>query len=356
MPNASAYPLSFAALSAVAEPAPQPDAKLEPKLLDLVRLACRLRHYSYRTEQTYCGWVKRFCRFHRDEQGRPRHPRDLGERHVAAFLGHLATERDVAASTQNQALCALVFLYKAVLGEERGDFGDVPRARRRKKLPVVLSRHEVERVLFHLHGRHRLVASLLYGAGLRLTEGLRLRVKDLDFDLRQIVVRDGKGGKDRVTMLPDPVEDALREQVERVRLLHRRDLGDGFGAVSLPYALARKYPSAPRELGWQYVFPSARRSLDPRDGVERRHHLSESSVQKAVQRAAQRAEIAKPVTPHVFRHSFATHLLERGSDIRTVQELLGHRSVNTTMVYTHVLNRGGLGVVSPLGGLAVGDP
>ena len=347
MPNTSAYHLD------AAEPVPvrRPNAATEPKLLDLVRLACRLRHYSYRTEQTYCAWVRRFCRFHRDADGRPRHPRELGTDEVAAFLAHLATERNVAASTQNQALSALLFLYDAVLGEELGDFGDVPRARRRKKLPVVLARAEVEGVLAHLRGRHRLFVSLLYGSGLRLTEGLRLRVKDLDFALHQIVVRDGKGGKDRVTVLPDPIADALRDQIEQVRLLHRRDLADGLGAVHLPHALARKYPNAATEPGWQYVFPAPRRSIDPRTGIERRHHLSASSVQKAVRQAAQRAGLDKPVTPHVFRHSFATHLLERGSDIRTVQELLGHRSVNTTMIYTHVLNRGGLGVVSPLGWL-----
>ncbi len=345
MPTAYAYPtLADAPAPIVAESDPKP----EPKLLDLVRLACRLRHYSYRTEQTYCSWVKRFCLFHRDEHRRPRHPRDLGAAEVTAFLAHLATERNVAASTQNQALNALVFLYKTVLGVELGDFGDLPRARRRRKLPVVLSRREVERVLSHLSSWHRLFVALLYGSGLRLTEGLRLRVKDLDFDLRQIVVRQGKGRKDRVTVLPTPIEGTLREQVERVRLLHRRDLGDGCGAVHLPQALAKKYPSLPQELGWQYLFPSAHRSRDPRDGVERRHHLSESSVQKAVRRAARQAEIVKPVTPHVFRHSFATHLLERGADIRTVQELLGHVSVNTTQMYTHVLNRGGTGVVSPL--------
>ncbi len=354
MPNESAYDPTIPAPPTVAESDRR--TKLEPKLLDLVRLACRVRHYSYRTEQTYCGWVKRFCLFHRDPEGRPSHPRDLGTDEVAAFLGHLATERDVAASTQNQALNALVFLYKAVLGEPLGEFGEIPRARHRRKLPVVLSRHEVERVLSRMRGRHRLVASLLYGSGLRLTEGLRLRVKDLDFDLHHIVVRDGKGGKDRVTVLPDLVEEALREQVERVRLIHRQDLDDGYGEVHLPHALARKYPNAPRAFGWQYMFPSVRRSLDPRSGLERRHHLSESSVQKAVRDGAQRAKIAKPVTPHVFRHSFATHLLERGADLRTVQELLGHASVRTTQIYTHVLNRGTLGVGSPLDGLAVGSP
>ena len=324
------------------------------KLLDLVRLACRLRHYSYHTEQTYCAWVRRFCRYHADEHGQPRHPSAMGAAEVYAFLAHLALERDVAASTQRQALCALVFLYEQVLGEDVGDFGEVPRPRRRRKLPVVLSEREVEQVLARMSGRYRLFAALLYGSGLRLSEGLRLRVKDLDFDLRRIVVREGKGGKDRVTVLPHRIGDELRAQVERVRLLHARDLGDGCGAVHLPHALAVKYPNAATEPGWQYVFPAPNRSLDPRTGVERRHHLSGSSVQKAVRSAAKKSGLVKPVSPHVFRHSFATHLLERGSDIRTVQELLGHRSVNTTMVYTHVLNRGGLGVVSPLDGMRLG--
>lgn len=324
------------------------------KLLDLVRLACRLRHYSYHTEQTYCDWVRRFCRYHADEHGRPRHPSTLGAEHVHDFLAHLALERDVAASTQRQAMCALVFLYEQVLGEDVGDFGEVPRPRRRPRLPVVLSEREVEQVLARMHGRYRLFAALLYGSGLRLAEGLRLRVKDLDFDLRQIVVREGKGGKDRVTMLPDRIEDELHAQIERVRLLHARDLADGCGAVFLPHALATKFPSAATEFGWQYVFPARNRSLDPRAGVERRHHLSASAVQKAVRQAARKTGLTKPVTPHVFRHSFATHLLARGSDIRTVQALLGHKSVNTTMVYTHVLQRGGLGVVSPLDRLALG--
>ncbi len=322
------------------------------KLLARVRAACRLRHYSYRTEQAYADWVRRFCLFHRDAEGRPRHPDEMGADEVHAFLAHLAVERDVAAATQRQALCALVFLYAHVLGRELGHLGDVPRPRRRKKLPVVLSEPEVERVLARMHGRYRLFVGLLYGSGLRLMEGLRLRVKDLDFDLHQIIVRDGKGGRDRVTMLPDQLEDGLRVQVERVRLLHRSDLDDGFGAVYLPHALAVKYPGAPYALGWQYVFPAPHRSVDPRAGVERRHHLSESSVQKAVREAARRAGVVKPVSPHVFRHSFATHLLARGADIRTVQTLLGHASVKTTQIYTHVLGRGGLGVVSPLDRLA----
>lgn len=329
------------------------DAPPKKKLLNQVRTVCRLRHYSYHTEQTYCDWIRRFCRYHGDEHGRPRHPADLGADHVHAFLAHLAIERDVAAATQRQAMCALVFLYEHVLGHDVGEFGDVPRPRRRRKLPVVLSEREVERVLRLLSGRYRLFAGLLYGSGLRLSEGLRLRVKDLDFDLGQIVVREGKGGKDRVTVLPDRIEADLRAQTERVRLLHARDLTDGCGAVHLPHALGTKYPNAATELGWQYVFPAPNRSTDPRTGVERRHHLSASAVQKAVRKAARKAGLAKPVSPHAFRHSFATHLLARGADIRTVQALLGHQSLNTTMIYTHVLNRGGLGVRSPLDGLAL---
>ena len=330
---------------------PEPSGRAPaPKLLDLVRRACRLRHYSIRTEEAYCAWTRRYCRFHVDEHGRPRHPTEMGTLEVAAFLAHLATECHVAASTQNQALNALVFLYEHVLKAPLGDLGEVPRAKRPRKLPVVLSRAEVERVLARLEGRYRLVGALLYGSGLRLMESLRLRIKDVDFELRQIVVRDGKGAKDRVTPLPDPVEDELRRQVERVHLLHERDLADGYGEVYLPYALERKYPAASHDPVWQYLFPAPRRALDPRSGVIRRHHLSASSVQKAVRHAVRAAEIGKRATCHSLRHSFATHLLERGADIRTVQELLGHRDVKTTMVYTHVLNRGA-GVVSPLTGL-----
>lgn len=294
------------------------------------------------------SWAKRFCLFHRDEQGRPRHPRTLGEPEVAAFLAHLAEDRHVAASTQNQALAALLFLYEHVLGLPLDDVGAFPRARRPTRLPVVLSRVEVEAVLARLGGVHLLVVSLLYGSGLRLLEGLRLRVKDVDFAAGHLTVREGKGDKDRRAILPVAVEESLHAQLAVARALHRRDLAEGYGRAQLPTALARKYPGAATEVGWQFVFPSRRRSVDPRTGETRRHHLSVSPVQKAVRTAARAAGIEKPVTPHVFRHSFATHMLERGADIRTVQELLGHRDVKTTEVYTHVLNRGIRGVVSPL--------
>ncbi|MEM1042974.1 MAG: integron integrase [Bacteroidota bacterium] len=319
-----------------------------PRLLGRVRQAIRVRHLSYRTEESYVGWIKRYVRFHRDETGRPRHPSELGSAHVAAFLNHLANERDVAASTQTQALSALLFLYDAVLDQPLGQMNDLVRARKPRRLPVVLTPSEVEAVLGRLSGTSHLVASLLYGAGLRLSGCLRLRVKDLDFERHTITVREGKGNRDRVTLLPATLGSTLQRQVAFARARHEDDLAEGFGEAKLPHALARKYPSAAREIGWQFVFPSARRSADPRTGRIHRHHLSPSTVQRAVRRAAQQAGLAKPVTPHVFRHSFATHLLENGYDIRTVQELLGHKKVQTTQIYTHVLNRPGLGVLSPL--------
>ena len=317
-------------------------------LLDAVRSACRLRHYSVRTEAAYTSWVKRFALFHRDEAGRPRHPEAMGEPEVAAFLGHLAEDRRVAASTQNQALAALLFLYDAVLDRPLEAVGPFPRAKRPKRLPVVLTRAEVEAVLAGMDGVYRLVAQLLYGSGLRLLEGLRLRVKDVGLAEGQITVRGGKGDRDRVTVLPSAVEGALAAQLDVARAVHAADLAAGYGAVYLPTALARKYPGAATETAWQYVFPAASLSVDPRSGATRRHHLTESPVQRAVRRAGRRAGVEKPVSPHAFRHSFATHMLERGADIRTVQELLGHRDVRTTEVYTHVLNRGVRGVVSPL--------
>ena len=341
------------------------------KLLDLVRLACQIRHYSYRTEQAYCGWVKRFCRYHRDDgpggRGRPRHPSTMREPEVVAFLTHLAVDRHVAASTQNQALAALLFLYEAVLGEPLGDLdavepdelpdgmGQLVWAKRPKRLPVVLTREEVEAVLAELSGTHRLAGMLLYGSGLRLRECLRLRVKDLDFGYGHLTVRDGKGMKDRVTVFPEALHEPMERHLAREKLRHEAELEEGTAAVSMPGALANKYPNAETEWGWRYVFPASRPSEDPRSGRELLHHLAPSAVQKAVRRASRRASdlmgLAKHVTPHVFRHSFATHLLERGADIRTVQELLGHKSVRTTMVYTHVVNRGGLGVISPLDGM-----
>jgi integron integrase len=314
-----------------------------PRLLAQVREAIARLHYSRRTEETYVHWIKRFIYW----SGK-RHPAMLGEPEVTAFLSHLATERDVAAATQNQALSALLFLYKHVLGRDLGWLDDLVRAKRPVRLPVVLSRAEVSALLAQLKGTHWLMASLLYGAGLRLMECLRLRVKDVDFAYRQILVRDGKGGKDRVTMLPEVAIDALHKQLGEAKRLHEFDLREGFGEVHLPFALARKYPRAGYEWGWQYVFPSAKRSPDPDDDVIRRHHLDESVLARALKEARRRAGIVKPVSAHVLRHSFATHLLQSGQDIRTVQELLGHSDVSTTMIYTHVMNKGARGVRSPL--------
>jgi integron integrase len=280
-----------------------------------------------------------------------KHPQNMGEPEIAAFLTHLAVDRKIAASTQNQALCTLLFLYSEVLRKDVGPV-DAIRAKKPRRLPVVLTREEVERVVTATTGTNQLVARLLYGSGLRLIECLRLRVKDLDFAYRQIVVRDGKGQKDRVTVLPARLVDPLCEHLQRVAMIHRQDVEKGYGAVYLPYALEVKCPNANREWCWQYVFPAGTLSVDPRSGVTRRHHLGESGPQRAVREAAKLAGIGKPVTCHTFRHSFATHLLESGYDIRTVQELLGHKDVKTTMVYTHVLNRGGLAVRSPLDDLA----
>ena len=322
---------------------PQP-----PKLLRRVRDACRLRHLSYATETAYVGWIRRFCLFHRDAEGRPSHPEALREPDVAAFLTHLATERGIGASTQNQALHALCFLYDAVLGAPLDRVQGVVTARRPKRLPVVLTRTEVEQVLTHVVSRHRLKAMLLYGAGLRLRECLRLRVKDVDFDYGHLTVREGKGDRDRPALLPEAVQPALRLHLDAERARYAIEREEGTAAVSLPGALARKLPRAATEWRWRYVFPSRTLSRDPRSGALLRHHASATPLQKAVRRAAEQANLGKRVTCHTLRHSFATHLLERGADIRTVQELLGHRDVRTTEVYTHVLNRGLRGVVSPL--------
>jgi integron integrase len=313
------------------------------RLLDQVREACRVRHYSRRTERAYAQWVKRFVLFH----GK-RHPREMAAAEVSEFLSHLAVVGKVSASTQNQALAALVFLYGQVLDAPPFALEDLVRARMPARLPVVLSHEEAKALLAQLDGEPRLVAALLYGAGLRLLEGLRLRVKDVDLARGEIVVRDGKGAKDRVTMLPESVKADLRAHLAWRREVFERDLQAGKASVYLPDALARKYPNAPTEWGWQYVFPSGSYSIDPRSGEERRHHLDEKLLQRAMKRAVQAAGLAKPATPHTLRHSFATHLLERGQDIRTIQELLGHKDVATTMVYTHVLNKGGHGVLSPL--------
>ena len=314
-----------------------------PRLLDRVRHKIRLKHYSIRTEKAYVDWVRRYVHFHG-----LRHPEELGAQAVEAFLTHLAVEGNVAASTQNQAKSALLFLYKEVLGITLPWLDDVVPAKQSRRLPVVLTQTEVARLLGATSGVTGLVTRLLYGAGLRLMEGVRLRVKDVELSRGEVLVRDGKGAKDRVTVLPASLKGALAEQLEIARLQHRRDLRDGFGSVYLPHALARKYPGAPREWMWQYVFPAAGLSVDPRSGERRRHHLDEQLVQRAVREALHAAGISKPATPHTLRHSFATHLLESGYDIRTVQELLGQSDVRTTMIYTHVLNKGGRGVASPL--------
>ena len=323
----------------------EPDsvAPQQPRLLDKMRDKIRVKHYSIRTEQTYLDWVRRYIRFHG-----LRHPRELGAEAVEAFLTHLAVRRNVAASTQNQAKSALLFLYKEVLGAELPWLDGVESAKQSKRLPVVLSQSEATQLLARMSGTAGLIARLLYGSGLRLMEGVRLRVKDLDLDRCAILVRDGKGAKDRVTVLPQRLMEPLAAQLAVTDALHKRDLSEGFGAVYLPHALERKYPNAPREWAWQYVFPAERLSVDPRSGVRRRHHFDEQLVQRAMRDALRAAGIPKPATPHSLRHSFATHLLESGYDIRTVQELLGHADVRTTMIYTHVLNRGGRGVVSPL--------
>lgn len=314
-----------------------------PRLSDQVRDAIRRKHYSYRTEKTYLHWIRRFIYFHKK-----RHPREMAEAEVAEFLTHLAVERRVSASTQNQALNAIIFLYKQVIGREIGLLQGVVRAKRPERLPVVMTREEVDAVLSRLSGREWLLACLMYGAGLRVMESLRLRVKDIDFGLNQIVVRDGKGQKDRVTPLPVSVVVALRQQIEETRRVRDGDLADGYGEVSLPFALARKYPNAARELAWWYIFPATQRSRDPYSNRIKRHHLDDSVIQRAVKQAVRSASIPKPVSCHSFRHSFATHLLASGHDIRTIQELLGHSDVSTTMIYTHVLGKGAQGVSSPL--------
>jgi integron integrase len=321
------------------------DARVERplRLLDQVRARCRRLNYSVRTERAYVGWIRRFV-LANDR----RHPRDLGSHDVETFLTDLAVRGNVAASTQNQALSALLFLYREVLGLELPWMENVTRAKRPQRLPVVLSRAEVERLLTMIDGELWLMAALLYGTGMRLMECMRLRVKDLDFERRQIIVRNGKGAKDRQVPLPDSLGDRLKTAVERVRILHAQDVAEGYGAVWLPNALTRKYPNAEREFAWQYVFPARSRSFDPRNAVVRRHHVDEAVLQRAIKVARARAGIDKPVTPHVLRHSFATHLLEFGTDLRTIQALLGHKDVATTQIYTHVLNRGAGGVLSPL--------
>jgi integron integrase len=314
-----------------------------PKLLDQVREAIRLRHYSIRTEQAYLDWIKRYIFFHNK-----RHPNQMGPAEIEAFLSHLALQRNVAPSTQNQARSALLFLYRHVLRRESILLDDVVQASKPQRLPTVLTRQEVHQVIDQLSGVHKLMVQLLYGSGLRLLECLRLRVKDIDLARGEIVVREGKGAKDRVTMLPTSLIQPLQAHLAAVKVLHEADLAKGYGEVYLPYALAEKYPQAAQEWAWQYLFPAEKFSTDPRSGLTRRHHYNESTLQKAVRQAALRTRIPKPISCHTFRHSFATHLLEAGYDIRTVQELLGHKDVKTTMIYTHVLNRGPLAVRSPL--------
>jgi integron integrase len=314
-----------------------------PKLLEQTKNVLRRRHYSLRTEKCYLRWIRRYIFFHHK-----RHPDQMGEKEIETFLTHLAVSKNVAASTQNQALSALLFLYREVLGHTMDEPINALRAKKPKRLPTVLTREEVNLILSCLLNPHRLVAQLLYGSGLRLLECLRLRVKDLDFRQKIIIVRDGKGNKDRVTIFPDLLQNPLNRHLQRIERLHQKDLDQGYGQVYLPHALHRKYPNANKEWIWQYVFPSKHLSQDPRSHQIRRHHLSASAVNKAFRRAVQLAEIDKHITPHALRHSFATHLLENGYDIRTVQDLLGHKDVRTTMIYTHILNRGGFAVRSPL--------
>jgi len=318
-------------------------AARKPTLFAEVRRRMRLKHYSLATERIYVQWMRRFI----FANGR-RHPRELGGEEVERFLSRLATDGDVAASTQNQALSALLFLYREVLRIDLPWMENVVRAKRPRRVPVVLAHDEVTRLLAAMDGRTWLLASLLYGTGMRLMECLRLRVKDVDFARNEIAVRDGKGGKDRRTMLPRALVEPLQREIERARQLHASDLAAGFGETRLPHALARKYPRAAREFAWQFVFASAQRSRDPLDGNERRHHFDDAMLSRALKRARSIAGIVKPVSAHTLRHSFATHLLEAGYDLRTIQELLGHKDVATTQIYTHVLNRGGQGVVSPL--------
>jgi integron integrase len=315
----------------------------KPRLLDQVRTCMRTKHYSIRTEDCYADWIRRFILFH----GK-RHPRELGAGEVSAFLSHLAVVGKVSASTQNQAKSAILFLYKSVLEAELPWLDNVESAKASRRLPVVLTQAEVRDVLARVDGTSGLILHLIYGTGMRILECLRLRVKDIEFTRHEIVIREGKGAKDRVTMLPAALNRPLAAHLARIKLLHLKDLADGHGVVYLPFALERKYPCAGREWGRQYVFPSARHSTDPRSGAVRRHHVDEKAIQRAMRQAVRDAGIVKHATPHTLRHSFATHLLQAGYDIRTIQELLGHQDVSTTMVYTHVLNRGGQGVASPL--------
>jgi integron integrase len=321
----------------------RPSENQKPRLLEEVRNAIRVKHYSIRTEEAYLYWIKKFILFHQKQ-----HPLSLGEAEVREFITYLNLEENVAPSTQNQALSALLFLYKYVLHEDLNWVSEIEWAKKPKRLPVVFTKEEARKVLTMLEGSKWIMASFLYGSGLRLLECLRLRVQDIDFTSNNVLIREGKGNKDRVTVLPLSLKDPLTKHLEKVKILHQEDLKEGFGEVYLPHALAKKYPHAAREWNWQYVFPSAKRSLDPRSEVYRRHHVIESVLQRAVKEAIRKAGIQKQASCHTFRHSFATHLLENGYDIRTIQELMGHQDIKTTMIYTHVLNKGGKGTQSPL--------
>ncbi|MFH2000864.1 MAG: integron integrase [Planctomycetota bacterium] len=323
-----------------------PEDHARPTLLDRLSLALRSRHYSQRTEKTYCHWMKRFVVFHH-----LRHPAEMAEPEINAFLSHLAVKERVSASTQNQALSALLFLYRFVIGREVGDLGKIVRARRPKHLPVVMTLDEVRIVLSKLEGDKHLMAGLMYGSGLRLVECLQLRVQDIDFNCFEIMVRDGKGAKDRITLFPGLLKKPLTKHLNEVKRMHERDLADGWGRVLMPNALDRKYPNASAEWRWQWVFPQQKRWKNDKTGEQGRHHVHETIIQRAVKEAVRRAGLVKRISCHSFRHSFATHLLQNGYDIRTIQELMGHKDVRTTMIYTHVLNKGGLGVRSPFDGL-----
>lgn len=327
----------------------RPDSSL--KIMDQVRQVLRYHHYAYRTERTYCDWIEYYIKFHKCK----RHPREMGKIEIEAFLSHLATERNVSASTQRQALNAIIFLYKHVLDLPVSENLEPVRAKKHVRPPVVMSKHEVQRVIFQMRGLHLLMARMLYGCGLRLMECIRLRIMDIDFDRNLIYVRAAKGGKDRTTLFPESIRDELRQHVEKVRKIHEQDLAEGFGDVYLPGALAKKYPNASGEFRWQYLFPAKNLSVDPRSGVKRRHHVMESGLQKAVKIAVNRAGIVKRVSCHTFRHSFATHMLENGVNIRVVQELMGHTDVKTTEIYTHVMEKDISVVSSPLDILERGE-
>jgi integron integrase len=325
---------------------PIPTTDNKPKLLTQLSQAIRSRHYSRKTEATYIYWIKRFIFFHH-----VRHPQEMAEPEINAFLTNLAVKEHVSASTQNQALCAIIFLYKHVLNRKIGDIGEVIRAKQSRYAPVVLTKDEAKAVVSHLSGDKKLMVSLMYGTGLRLMECLRLRVQDIDFSRNEITVRDGKGAKDRITMIPELLKEHLRQHLVKVKSIHENDIKDGWGYVQMPYALDRKYPNATRDWRWQWVFPQEKRWKNTKTGEQGRHHVHETLLQKAVKESVMQTGIAKRIGCHTFRHSFATHLLENGYDIRTIQELLGHKDVSTTMIYTHVLSKGGHGVRSPFDGL-----